>query len=515
MDSDSIQIIDNTAPADRPADDAGDFSRTTTTTSTGSRLWSRPSIRAARTKRKYAKWQPERLGVATSSDFVESSDQPSSNDEGGLLRVGTITNTLTNASTIQEGVSSDNINGYQSDSTQPLVGQNNAAEQIQEQDFSTGTGNGGTGTTHQSKDHPNICGLKPGHELDILYENQRGWFFFGVPLYSTQSLLNLDPPPWINGSGKRSFVNITNAQVPDPSWEWAWRTWYVDMSGDVDEQGWQYAFSFSKSSSWHGTHSFRHSFVRRRRWLRLRVKHVSLERHRHSRTGLEMGHTLNEDYFTIHSGVRRRRPSIPERVSRATSSNVGKTILDKEGDEGVEEIRNVPTLMYALKTAIVDREKLDAVRRFVDDGGEELYYLDGKIPDIMTRFIYQASRWQLLIYLKDTTQDLPQQQQQDQGSSEQTKQEIEYLRRKQEYLSRAADTAERHLTSPELLQVPGVNKTHRPSSAPEMLDLTPGNRRNSLLSRVSGRFSFQPMSNGGEIKGIPKAAEIGHESHIY
>lgn len=382
MDTTNIQLIDNTAPAERATDDlARGFSRTTTSTSTGSRLRNRPSIRAERAKRKYAKWQPDRLGVAPSNG-VEA-DQPSSSDEGGLLRAGTMTNTLTNTSTIQEGVSSDHTNGYQSDS-QALFEQNNT-EQIQQQDFGAGAGNtsgseSGNGTTHQSKNHPDVCGLKPGSELDILYENQRGWFFLGIPLYSNQSLLNIDPPSWVNASGKRSFVNITNAQVPDPSWEWAWKNWYVDMSGDVDEQGWRYAFSFSLSSSWHGTHPFWNSFVRRRRWVRLRVKKVApTERPRRSRTGLEMGHTLNEDYFTIHTGVRKKRASSSERASRTMSVDLGRSATDKEADEGVDEIRNIPALMHAIKAAIVDREKFDAVRKFIDGGGEELYYLEGKV----------------------------------------------------------------------------------------------------------------------------------------
>ncbi|KAL4906141.1 hypothetical protein BDW74DRAFT_139076 [Aspergillus multicolor] len=535
----NIQLIDNTAPAERPAPDDASFSRTTTTASSGSRLWSRPSIRAERTKRKYAKWQPERLGIVAtgSNDIPESGSEQLSSDEGGWLRAATNTNTLTNASTIHEDESTvnygndNNRDGYQSDS-QPAYYErsgDNAAEPIQQHDFGAGAGtDSDTGTeaeprrtTHQSKNHPKICGLKPNSELDILYENQRGWFFFGIPLYSNQSLLNIDPVPWINASGKRSFVDITNAQVPDPSWEWAWKTWYVDMSGDVDEQGWQYAFSFSRSSSWHGTHPFWHSFVRRRRWVRLRVKKASTERHRRSRTGLEMGHTLNEDYFTIHSAVKRKGTSSSERPSRAASVNLGKTVMDRQ-EEDLEEIRNIPTLMHAVKTAIVDREKLDAVRKFVEDGGEELYYLDGKVPEIMSRFVYQTSRWQLVTYFNETIQALSKQQK-DLESTEQpqSKQDtnVQDLRRKQEYLTRAASTAERHLIGPEVLQLqelePQDNHRRASTSAAEMLDLTPVNRRDSLMSRVSSRFSFKPMDNGGEIKGIPKEAEIGHDFHIY
>src|ERR1700742_2691155 len=35
-------------------------------------------------------------------------------------------------------------------------------------------------------------------EIDILYENQRGSFFCGIPLYSHSSLLPTDPSPWTN-----------------------------------------------------------------------------------------------------------------------------------------------------------------------------------------------------------------------------------------------------------------------------------------------------------------------------
>ncbi|KAL4764286.1 uncharacterized protein BDW70DRAFT_108289 [Aspergillus foveolatus] len=518
----NIKLIDNTAPAERPAQDDASFSRVATTTSSVSRLWSRPSIRAERAKRRYAKWQPERLGVVASGskDIAEpgSEQPPSSSDDGGLLRARTNTDTLTSTSAIPEDES--HVNDGNDENINP---QRIATEQIQQYDFGTGS-EAETGakrsTTHQSKNHPKVCGLKPGSELDILYENQRGWFFFGVPLYSHQSLLNTDPAPWVNATGKRSFVDITNAQVPDPSWEWAWKTWYVDMSGDVDEQGWQYAFSFLRSSSWHGTHPFWHSFVRRRRWVRLRVKKASTERNQRSRTGLEMAHTLNEDYFTIHSALKQKRGSSSERASRGTSANIGKLVMDTQ--EHVEEIRDIPTLMYAIRIAIVDREKLNAVRKFVDEGVEELYYLEGKIPEIMTRFVYRTSRWQLLTYLNETMQSLAQQQKELETTG-QTQPELESniqdLRRKQEYLSRATSTAERHLIGPPVLRLqelePTKNQKHASTSAAELLDLTPGNRRNSLISRVSSRFTFKPMDNGGHIKGIPKEAEIGHDFHIY
>lgn len=137
----------------------------------------------------------------------------------------------------------------------------------------------------------------------------------------------------------------------------------------------------------------------------------------------------------------------------------------------------------------------------------------------MARIVYQTSRWQLLTYLNDTIRSLSRQQQ---ASTEQSKLEPgnQGLRRKQEYLTRAASTAERHITGPEVLQEPSADSDEaqsRPSATVGgALDFTPGNRRrDSLLSKVSGRYSFMPMDNGGEIRGIPREAQIGHDFHIY
>ncbi|KAL1620994.1 hypothetical protein SLS56_009410 [Neofusicoccum ribis] len=38
--------------------------------------------------------------------------------------------------------------------------------------------------------------------VDVLYENQRGSFFFGIPLFSSKSLLNFDPAAWVDGRFK-------------------------------------------------------------------------------------------------------------------------------------------------------------------------------------------------------------------------------------------------------------------------------------------------------------------------
>jgi hypothetical protein len=200
--------------------------------------------------------------------------------------------------------------------------------------------------------------------IDVLYENQRGWWFFGVPHFSGKTLLNFDPKPWLNGNKKPSPVNITNAQVPDPSWEWAWKSWYVDMSRDVDEEGWEYSFWFSEGTAWHGTHPWGYSWVRRRRWLRKRVR-------KQPQKPSQQGHAFTSEYFTIHA------PKAPSRSSSFVFSTEARANLAKAEHylEDPEDVRDIGSLLNSLKRAAIDREKIVLVRHFIDNGGDDLHYL--------------------------------------------------------------------------------------------------------------------------------------------
>ncbi|KAL5420422.1 hypothetical protein PMIN04_006494 [Paraphaeosphaeria minitans] len=199
----------------------------------------------------------------------------------------------------------------------------------------------------------------PDLHIDVLYENQRGWFVFGIPLFSSKALWNLriDQSPWVDAKFKPSAVNITNAQVPDPSWVWEWKSWYVDMSHDVDEEGWQYSLWF-KGAAWHGNHPWFHSFVRRRRWLRKRVKQRLPPKSK-------VNERLFGDTFSIGTTLARAMTSTTSPMSPLES---GESSLD-------EEVKDVPTLMRKLKNAAIDREKIVFINRFIEDGGEELHYL--------------------------------------------------------------------------------------------------------------------------------------------
>ena len=226
--------------------------------------------------------------------------------------------------------------------------------------------------------------------VEILYENQRGMFLFGVPKYSSSSLLPSDPKPWQNAQFRTSPVDIRNAQVPDPSWEWAWKSWYVDMSRDVDEEGWEYSLQFTGGWSWHGNHPWFHSFVRRRRWLRMRRRrHVT----HHTK---ERAHELTAEYFTIHPKT--LRPA-SEDFSKANSSEMVRLrekMEEEPEDVDKMDISDIGSLIRALKRSAVDREKIVAVRKFADDGGEEVFYLSERMEEIMNLFIFQSSRRQLL-----------------------------------------------------------------------------------------------------------------------
>lgn len=121
----------------------------------------------------------------------------------------------------------------------------------------------------------------------------------------------------------------------------------------------------------------------------------------------------------------------------------------------------------------------------------------------MPIFVFQNSRWQFLTYLVDVIKTLSQRT----SSASHDKETVD-LRRKQANLARAAESVRQHITGPELVA------DRPPSSATGKLDLTPVSKRESLLSKRPTQTD-RPVDNGGDIKGIPKEAEIGKEGHIY
>ncbi|KAG1174239.1 hypothetical protein G6F70_005598 [Rhizopus microsporus] len=114
-------------------------------------------------------------------------------------------------------------------------------------------------TSQQSLKLPPLPPYDPDKEeyaYDVLYECQRGSLTVG---YSSKTLLQFDPNPWCDADMKFTPMNIDNYQLPDPTWQWVSKHWMIDMTGDVDEAGWQYALKFH-GADWHGNYKHLRSF---------------------------------------------------------------------------------------------------------------------------------------------------------------------------------------------------------------------------------------------------------------
>ncbi|ANZ73554.1 BA75_00586T0 [Komagataella pastoris] len=111
-------------------------------------------------------------------------------------------------------------------------------------------------------------------EYDMVIENQRGISLFGIPLYGGNSLVHpLDPPNYETESGK-PVNDFELFPLPDLSWRWTWDKWRVLMIGDLDEQGWSYAYTRFRSHRWRGIYRV-NNFIRRRLWIRERIQEDS------------------------------------------------------------------------------------------------------------------------------------------------------------------------------------------------------------------------------------------------
>jgi hypothetical protein len=221
-----------------------------------------------------------------------------------------------------------------------------------------------------------------------------------MPLFSAKALGNLDPAPWTNTTHRPSPTDIKTAQVPDPTWKWAWPEWKVNHDDGGDDGGWEYSFMFSKKFSWHGPRWW-NSFVRRRAWIRKRVKR---------KAGFEAhdGEMLNPDYFTIRpsSEITRERS-----LSQASGSHRGSRVSLGEAsnvdfdDDARRPVEDMDSLLIALRTSTIDRERIEAVDEYLKTGGEDLVHLQEKMHEIMALFVFQASRRVLLTRLTQVYED--------------------------------------------------------------------------------------------------------------
>ncbi|KAF9278222.1 hypothetical protein BGZ68_008699 [Mortierella alpina] len=214
---------------------------------------------------------------------------------------------------------------------------------------------------------------------DFLYQHQRGAFFLGTPNFSSKSLLPVDPDEWTDQFFESSAMDTTDYGLPDPSWEWVHKSWLVDMTGDVDEDGWEYAMTFH-GSPWHGNYEIFRSFARRRRWLRLRKR---------------KGKTL---------GKARPLPerTYPSSVHAATWAKVDASPLDLEDPSPfppIDQDSDVVDLYKILKKARSDREKLAYTAQYVVRYPGQLGDLGERLDKYLGLLDYESSRREFLSLL--------------------------------------------------------------------------------------------------------------------
>lgn len=288
---------------------------------------------------------------------------------------------------------------------------------------------------------------KTASAIDILYENQRGCFFCGLPLFSSAALGNLDPTPWTNSAHRPSPTDPQTAQPPDPSWVWTWPEWRVnrDEEIDTDGDGWEYSFMFSRKFSWHSPRWW-NSFVRRRAWIRRRAQKADFEHApdpfvitagyfdvtparkagRRSTTSrpASVAERSSIGQASASASPSRRRsgrmswdmPRSRSRASRdsrfpspesAQSRRGGEDEAEEDGEypseleeeEEEEPPRTIDELMAVLRRSRIDREKLEAVEAYIGHCEDDLARLGDRMHEIMALFVFQASRQLLLTRL--------------------------------------------------------------------------------------------------------------------
>ncbi|KAF9951387.1 hypothetical protein BGZ72_007094 [Mortierella alpina] len=236
---------------------------------------------------------------------------------------------------------------------------------------------------------------------DFLYQHQRGAFFLGTPNFSSKSLLPVDPDEWTDQFFESSAMDTSDYGLPDPTWEWVHKSWLVDMTGDVDEDGWEYAMTFH-GSPWHGNYEIFRSFARRRRWLRLR-----------KRKGKTLGKARSLPERTYPSSVHAatwakvdaspldlEEPSPFPPVDQDPATSGDNTNAPVSGSLPVPLPRSNPVDLYKiLKKARSDREKLAYTAQYVVRYPGQLGDLGQRLDKYLGLLDYESSRREFLSLL--------------------------------------------------------------------------------------------------------------------
>ncbi|KAF9122020.1 Cytoplasmic and mitochondrial histidine tRNA synthetase [Mortierella sp. 14UC] len=232
---------------------------------------------------------------------------------------------------------------------------------------------------------------------DFLYQHQRGAFFLGTPKFSSKSLLPVDPDEWTDQTFQTSAMDTSDYELPDPNWEWVYKSWLVDMTGDVDEDGWEYAMTFH-GSPWHGNYEIFRSFARRRRWLRLRKrkgkalgKPGALPERTYppsvpsiSQSQLDATIALQQDASPY--------STVDRKTGKSISTGAGSLSLPFPSAKRVD-------LYQSLKKSHSDREKLAHVAQYVVRYPGDFDDMEKRMDKYLNLFDYETSRREFISML--------------------------------------------------------------------------------------------------------------------
>lgn len=258
---------------------------------------------------------------------------------------------------------------------------------------------------------------------DLVTENQRGAFLFGYPLFSGQTLMPFDPGNWVTGSGSE-VMSLEEVLLPDITWEWSWNRWYVDMGGEVDDQGWAYSFRFG-GNHWYSKHFFFRAFVRKRVWKRLRVKIGSLDqvlqRGRYVRSAFDIRSATDQNYVRSAKAAQLKSSAVvPPIESDAHVTAEEALASDSRLPPAIEEREEEPLdrLEKRLQSSRIDRESIRAIQDFVMNpdsitsmrallrSNEHVQHTSMSIQSIVGVLKYPQSKDILYHWLKGYEEDL-------------------------------------------------------------------------------------------------------------
>lgn len=236
---------------------------------------------------------------------------------------------------------------------------------------------------------------------------------------------------------------------------------------------------------------------------------------------MDQAHMLTEDYFTIHAANRRpSRDSSADRTTTNRSSFMNGLKGDAEDEPDAGDVTNIVALMAALKRARLDREKFAAVKTFLDQGGDELFYLPDSISAVMGDFVHQTSCRQLQSYLLEVLDKTTKIQGKSEGKGKEKSKEvletdIEARNRKIDNLLKTIHAAGIHVNDLDYwteLRARATGSESDPTREKHALDAAEPVEISE--ERPHAHSDDDENAVQESIKGIPKDAHISEEPRI-